>query len=138
MRSEEYEKNEKFMFNLEDFHEKCEIYISSVDSLLLSMDGKKWSTSLKPDDTDNYPSYENNENEFLKDEGEGLKPISSVGVFNKEASKLELFEKGSLTATDGGYRLLASEVTNTADKEEDGYVAYCRRTNFYFTSCYGN
>ena len=30
----EYDKNEKFMFNLEEFREKCEIYISSVDSLL--------------------------------------------------------------------------------------------------------
>ena len=107
--------------------------ISSVDSLLLSMDGKKWSTSIKPDDTENYPSYENNENEFLKDEGEGLKPISSVGVFNKEASKLELFEKGSLTATTGGYRLLASRVnnydkTNTTNKTKysiaDGYVVF--------------
>ena len=30
----EYEKNEKFMFNLEEISEKCEIYISSVDSIL--------------------------------------------------------------------------------------------------------
>ena len=35
-----------------------------------------------------------------------------------------MYEKGSFTATPGGYRILASEVENSADAEAAGYVAF--------------
>ena len=63
----------------------------------------------------------------------GLIPMSSVGKINEESSRLTLYEKGSLTATKGGYRLLASQVNNYTDQvggdtgeyiEGDGYVAF--------------
>lgn len=109
-----------------------EVKIAGVDSLMLSMNGKSWSTAIDVTDEETYPSYEGNANEFLKDSKEGLKPISTVGKFNTNASRLELFEKGSLTATTGGYRLMASQVDNKTNQvtgsteyiEGDGYVAF--------------
>ena len=106
-----------------------EVEISSVDSLMLSLDGVNWKTSL---DVLNTNAYANNANELLKDSGEGLKPISTIGEFDETASRLKLYEKGSLTATKGGYRLMASRVNNYTDKveggteylEDDGYVAF--------------
>ena len=35
-----------------------------------------------------------------------------------------MYEKGSLTATPGGYRLMASQVQNTSGTEANGYVAF--------------
>ena len=49
--------------------------------------------------------------------------MSSIGVINTETSRLTLFEKGSLTATPGGYRLMASRVNNDSTTP-DGYVAF--------------
>ena len=40
-----------------------------------------------------------------------------------EKEKLKLYEKGSLTATTGGYRLMASQVNNQT-AETDGYVVF--------------
>ena len=62
--------------------------------------------------------------------------MSSIGEFDKEHSRIKLFQKGSLTATSGGYRLMASQVKNTTALlvdsqpvagqfvEGDGYVAF--------------
>ena len=109
-----------------------EVKIAGVDSLMLSMDGKSWSTAIDVTDEETYPAYAKNANEFLKDSKEGLKPISTNGVFDTDASRLKLFEKGSLTATTGGYRLMASQVDNVTTQvsdgteyvEGDGYVAF--------------
>ena len=49
----------------------------------------------------------------------GLIPMSSVGEIDSTASRLTLYEKGSLTTTDGGYRLMASRVENY-DLDTDG------------------
>ncbi len=106
-----------------------EVEIAAVDSLMLSMDGNNWETTL---DVVNTAAYANNANEFLKDDKEGLKPISTIGEFDDTSSRLKLYEKGSLTATDGGYRLMASQVDNYTNKvtdgteylEGDGYVAF--------------
>ena len=108
-----------------------EVEIAAVDSLMLSMDGNTWETTLDVTSEDT-PVYDKNANEFLKESGEGLKPISSIGEFDDTSSRLKLFEKGSLTATDGGYRLMASQVNNYTTKvtdgteylEGDGYVAF--------------
>ena len=108
-----------------------EIEIASVDGLMLSMDGVNWGTSVTPGTT---AAYENNTNQFL--EGTGLVPMSSVGDFDLTTSRLKIYEKGSLTATSGGYRLMASRVANTTQltvgsnpvagqySEKDGYVAF--------------
>ena len=110
-----------------------EIEIAGVDNLLLSMDGSNWSTTVTPGTT---AAYENNTNQFLTEDGEGLIPMSSVGEFELTTSRMKLFQKGSLTATTGGYRLMASLVDNNEAlkvgddtipgqyKESEGYVAF--------------
>ena len=106
-----------------------EVKIASVDSLMLSLDGTTWTTSI---DVASAPQYAKNANEFLTDAKEGLKPISTIGEFDSDASRLKLYEKGSLTATKGGYRLMASRVANNTKQvdggseylEGDGYVAF--------------
>ena len=106
-----------------------QVEIASVDSLMLSMDGTSWDTAINVATAN---VYENNANEFLLEEGEGLKPISTIGEFDETVSRLKLYEKGSLTATPVGYRLMASRVENNKDTvpggteylEDDGYVAF--------------
>jgi len=90
-----------------------EIEIASVDGLMLSMDGVKWDTTIYPNDASKTPVYANNTNQFLTGDKEGLIPMSSVGEINQTSSRMKLYQKGSLTATKGGYRLMASEVANT-------------------------
>ena len=105
-----------------------DISIATTDSLLLSLDGEEWSDNIViTGDTYDTASYENNTNSWG---GKGLIPMSSVGKIDDDASRLILFEKGSFTATPGGYRLLASQVENGLDEdgnlnaEKDGYVAF--------------
>ena len=59
--------------------------------------------------------------------------MSSVGDMDKTSSRMKLYEKGSLTAVTGGYRLLASQVDNHTTQvgsgsaeyvEGNGYVAF--------------
>ena len=114
-----------------------EIEIASTDSLLLSLDGSKWDTTVTIN-SDNFKtvSYEGNVNNWAgysaTNAATGLKPISSIGEIDKDTSTMKMFEKGSLTATTGGYRLLASRIHNNDDqdattgfyKERGGYVAF--------------
>ena len=92
-----------------------DVTIAAAEGLALSLDGKHTnfteSVSINASDYKT-KSYDGNQNVW----GE-LIPMSSVGVINNTTSKLELYEKGSLTATKGGYRILASKVQNTAEKE---------------------
>ena len=100
-----------------------EVNIKTTESLMLSLDAQTWSYDLTIDKNSINPAtYTGNQNSWGGDAG--LIPMSSIGKIDTTKNKMTLFEKGSLTATDGGYRLLASEVTNTASKEEDGYVAF--------------
>lgn len=96
-----------------------DVKVASTDSLLLSLDGKTWDTSV--DINPGTDTYEGNTNIWA--EG-GLIPMSSVGKIDTATSRLELYEKGSLTATPGGYRLLASKVKNDGATEAKGYVAF--------------
>ena len=107
-----------------------DVKIATTEGLMLSLDGETWTTEL---DTVTAPQYSGHQNqwlttrdatEYLEAGGKGLIPMSTVGDIDASKNKLTLFEKGSLTATAGGYRLLASEVTNTASKEADGYLAF--------------
>ena len=94
-----------------------DIEIATTEGLLLSMDGKTWSYTL---DVKNATAYTNNTNVWAE---KGLKPISTIGEMDSTSSRMILFEKGSLTTTKGGYRLLASRVDNST-KEQEGYVAF--------------
>ena len=117
-----------------------DVKIASVDSLLLSLDGVKFTDELtinekvldvlknglaegdKEEDytfIKSYTTENGNTNSWT-----ALEPMSSVGLINVETNKMRLFEKGSLTASDGGYRIMAEEVKNTADAEVKGYVAF--------------
>ena len=103
-----------------------DIKIATTEGLYLSMDGKSWTYEL---DVNNAPQYANNANQ-LKDVE--LVPMSTIGEMNTASSRMKLYEKGSLTATPGGYRLLASQVDNNVNKvqggteylEGNGYVAF--------------
>lgn len=106
-----------------------EVKIATTEGLFLSMDGSDWSYNL---DAKNATAYTGNANQWLTEEGEGLIPVSTVGDIDKTSSRMKIYEKGSLTSTKGGYRLLASRVNNYTDKVEgsaeyidgDGYVAF--------------
>ena len=102
-----------------------EIEIATTEGLFLSMDGQKWSYKL---DVKSATAYDKNANVWADD---GLIPMSTVGDMDSEASRMKLFEKGSLTTTPGGYRLLTSRVNNynnvgaSGQQEEGkGYVAF--------------
>ena len=104
-----------------------DIDIASTEGLFLSMDGENWSYTL---DARNATPYTANTNTWAP---EGLIPMSSIGDVDATASRMVLFEKGSLTATKGGYRLLASRVHNydvaagegkLGTAEAKGYVAF--------------
>ena len=105
---------------------KFDINIASTEGLYLSMDGETWSYNL---DVTKAPQYSGNTNS-LTGENVQLIPLSSVGDMDPTSSTMKLYEKGSLTATKGGYRLLASRVNNyTKDSnnkypETKGYVAF--------------
>ena len=97
-----------------------EIEIASTDSLLLSLDGSKWDTTVTINsenfnDTTN-TVYAGNVNNWAGEDtssiNKGLKPISSIGEIDTTTSTMKMFEKGSLTATPGGYRLMASRIHN--------------------------
>ena len=100
-----------------------EVNIKTTESLMLSLDAKTWSYNLDVNETTIKPTdYSANQNSWGGTDG--LIPMSSIGAIDTATSKMTLFEKGSLTATDGGYRLLASKVANTATEEKPGYVAF--------------
>ncbi len=103
-----------------------DIDIATTEGLFLSMDGEHWSYQL---DAKNAAAYTGNTNTWAST---GLIPISSVGDLDATVSRLQLYEKGSLTTTPGGYRLLASRVHNYDSTDQDkigtlesnGYVAF--------------
>ena len=104
-----------------------DINVASTEGLYLSMDGKSWTYNL---DVANAPQYADNANKLTDVE---LIPMSTVGDMDVTSSRMKLYEKGSLTATKGGYRLLASQVNNYENQvggdtgeyiEGDGYVAF--------------
>ncbi len=105
--------------NVEAFNVK----IAAIDGLSLSLDGETWADSVEINE-DNYElnaEYPGNTNAWSS-----LVPMSSVGKIDSAASRLILYEKGSFTVTDGGYRIMASRTRNTeADAGESrGYVAF--------------
>ena len=110
-----------------------DVSIATTDSLLLSLDGKKWDTTVTINSTnfnDTNVVYEGNANTWSNG---GLIPVSSIGEMDTTTSRMKLYEKASLTATAGGYRLMASQVLNNQTTVENfdwqyneakGYVAF--------------
>ena len=101
-----------------------DVKIAAIDGLALSLNGSTWSDTVQIDkDTYSTNSYSGNTNSWG---GDGLIPMSSVGQIDINSSRMILYEKGSLTTSYGGYRLMASQVTNTAtgEAEENGYVVF--------------
>lgn len=116
-----------------------DVEIAAIDGLTLSLNGADWSESVKINkDTFNDPVYEADDNpnpvyvgNTNKWAGRGLIPASSVGEMDTDASRLVIFEKAGLTATPGGYKLIASRVPNhdwavptVPEEEPDGYVVF--------------
>lgn len=111
-----------------------EVEIAATDGLTLSLDGKNYSEIVEINST-NYKtaSYDNNTNTWSQG---GLIPISTIGKIDTDLSRLILYEKGSLTVTPGGYRLMASRVKNFTEgaggaksvtpgvEEGKGFVAF--------------
>ena len=96
-----------------------DVEIATTEGLFLSMDGINWSYNL---DARNATPYTGNTNTWAPD---GLIPMSTVGDMDSDVSRMKLYEKGSLTTTKGGFRLLSSRVHNHDQVEEaDGYVAF--------------
>ena len=86
-----------------------DVQIAATKGLYLSLDGKTWSETVDINKANFSSTYEGNTNTWS--EG-GLIPMSTVGEIDSSLSRLILFEKGSLTTTDGGYRLMTSRVKN--------------------------
>ncbi|MDD4705615.1 MAG: DUF5011 domain-containing protein [Bacilli bacterium] len=97
-----------------------DVDIAGTESLLLSLDGSTFSETVTINGSNYSTAYTGNKNWWA---GTGLIPMSSVGVINADSSRLELYEKASLTPSPGGYRLLASKVDNSTS-EQNGYVAF--------------
>lgn len=105
-----------------------DVEIAAIDGLSLSINGSTWSDTININ-SENYSTdaYSGNTNSWG---GSGLVPMSSVGDIDTAASRLKLYEKGSLTTTPGGYRIMATRVHNFETEgdalvdEQDGYVVF--------------
>lgn len=103
-----------------------DVEIAAIDGLSLSLDGSRFSDTVSINQ-ENYNDTENNVYVGNTNSwgGSGLIPISTVGIIDGDSSRMIMYEKGSLTTTPGGYRLMASQIENTnTDPEKDGYVAF--------------
>ena len=104
-----------------------EVKIAAADGLALSVTGEKDSFSdnvtINADVLDDIAEkYTNHTNKWTD-----LQPISTVGKMNTTHSRMIIYEKSSLTASAGGYRLLSEVLNNTTrtdGKEADGYVVF--------------
>ena len=101
-----------------------DVEIATTDSLLLSLDGAKWSTNVNIN-ADNFNDTENTVYDNHTNAWSQLIPMSSIGEMDSSVSRMKLFEKASFTETEGGYRLMASSVNNFgSNPEQEGYVVF--------------
>ena len=107
-----------------------DVSIAAIDGLSLSLNGEDWADTVSIskanyNDVEGKTVYDGNTNSWGgTGENEGLIPVSTVGKIDTASSRMILFEKGSLTATPGGYRLMSSRVNNSGATEQNGYVAF--------------
>ena len=115
-----------------------EINVSTGDKLALSLDGTTWeedTLTLTKDailgtatGTDAHNAYTGHTNSWVGEQG--LVPVSTDGSIDLTANRLKMYSKTAMTATPGGYRLIATRVDNyTSDEdglinEYNGYVAF--------------
>ena len=104
-----------------------EVKIAAADGLALSVTGEKDSFSdnvtINAEELAEIAKvYQTHTNKWTD-----LQPISTVGKMNTDHSRMIIYEKSSLTASAGGYRLLSEVLNNTTrtdGKEADGYVVF--------------
>ena len=111
-----------------------EVKIAAAEGLALSVDGVTFSDTVTINGSaENQQliktNYASNTNKWSD-----LEPISTVGEMNNttNGSRMIIYEKSSLTASGGGYRLLSEQLVNkddpdTTDKVEEeanGYVVF--------------
>lgn len=101
-----------------------EVNIAAAEGLALSVDGVTFGDSVTINGTEANQTavkeaYSTNTNSWTD-----LKPISTIGEMDSDESRMVIYEKSSLTATTGGYRLLSEVLDNTTDGEADGYVVF--------------
>ncbi|MDD2504934.1 MAG: hypothetical protein PHF21_01525 [Bacilli bacterium] len=109
-----------------------EIDIKAADSLALSLDGITFAESvvINKDTFKMTDTYSGNTNWWTgtekgsEDNYIGLIPMSSVGQIHVGTSRLELYEKASMTPTPGGYRMISTKAENEGETEAPGYVAF--------------
>ena len=101
-----------------------DVQIAAIDGLSLSLNGSTWADTVTINQS-NYATV-NDSNNTNSWGGDGLYPISTAGIIDTTSSRLIMYEKGSFTTTPGGYRVMASQVTNTVsgNTEQDGYVVF--------------
>ena len=102
-----------------------DVEIAAAEGLLLSVDGVKFADTVTIDGTEENQAlikstYATNTNKWSD-----LKPISTVGKMDSDSneSRMIIYEKSSLTAKEGGYRLLSEQLENKT-AEADGYVVF--------------
>ena len=102
------------------------VSVNTDPGLEISLDGSAWksgSNKLTISDTaitTGLTAYSTNTNKWP---ASGLSPVSSSGVLDTTTGRLKLFEKTSLSATQGGYRLIANAIDNSTT-EQDGYIVF--------------
>lgn len=113
------------------------VSVSSSGGLELSLDGEHWksgdssltisSSTVTATSGSGDHAYSGNTNKWATS---GLVPVSSAGSIDTAVSRLIMYEKTSLSATAGGYRIVADRVDNytVTDNvmvdEADGYVVF--------------
>lgn len=120
-----------------------EITVSTGDKdLLISLNGKDFDQEIEiTQESITTAAYEGNTNKWVETEQDGINgliPMSTDGAVDIDAGgRLKLYTKSSLTATQGGFRLLSTRVDNHSviteadgdtpaviEAEKPGYVAF--------------
>ena len=100
-----------------------QVTVAAAEGLSLSLDGETFTETIEIDsDTYATKAYTDHTNKWT-----ALKPISTAGKINADHSRLVIYEKSSLTTSQGGYRLMSKILNNTTrtdGKEADGYVVF--------------
>ena len=118
--------------------DQFQVSVTSAQGLELSLNGNYWVSdndalviskqNIESTAAGNASqAYSGNTNKWPDD---GLKPLSSAGFLDPSVGRLKFYDKSSLSATAGGYRLISSRVDNysTSDdilvSEAEGYIVF--------------
>ena len=109
-----------------------EIQINTKEGLTISLDGQSWANTVTVTEaavtTALEEIYSTNTNSWVDEEEHGgLLPVSTVGKLDTTHSVLELYNKTSITALKGGYRVRTNKIENVVEdavQESGEYVAF--------------